>query len=93
MKKQKWLQPARWDVNVLLEDCLEWGSDIARALLKLSGETKVVCRCNILEKFVLVKNKSDHSSLIRWFLSCARFAGDVVCCFGGVFTLTARTMY
>lgn len=42
-----------------------------------------VCKCSVLENFVLVWNKRDHSSLI---LSCACFAGKVICCFGQVWS-------
>jgi len=38
-------------VGVLLEDCSEGDLDIVRALLKPSGEMKVVCKCSILENF------------------------------------------
>lgn len=39
--------------------------------------------------YVLVQNKRDPSSSMGWLLSCACFVGQVVCCCGALFALTA----
>lgn len=84
-----WRQLPKWDVSILLEDSSEWDLGVVKAVLKPSGEVKVVCKCSVLENLFFVWNKRDHSSSI---LNYACFAGKVICCFGKVFDLTATTI-
>lgn len=59
-EKRRWLQPARWDVSILLEDCSEWDLDMVRTLLQPSGEVRVVCKCNVLENFSWSRKKRSQ---------------------------------